>query len=438
MTRFIAIIALTVLSAFLAPAVGAPAGDLSPEKKRDLSQRIDALREEISLLEGGAHGEWLGAQRAAEIGALVEDVLADADTRAGLLENGALAGYDKGFFVASPDGDFRLRINGRLQTRFVYNHQDDGPEDDDRWSFENRRFRMAFSGHVFDPTWRYKIGGAFDRDGGVFETSDVYIEKDLGDGWSLRAGQFKGPFLREFNQSAFRQLAVDRSLVNAAFNQGRSDGVQLSWEGERFAAYGLISDGFGNDDTAALDEDTEIALTGRVEWLAAGGWKQFRDFTSWSDDEFGLLLGAAAHYEKDEYGTAAGPEEETFTWTIDGSAEFGGAGLFAAFVGRHLDTASQDQYGLVVQGSIFLSPDEWESFARYEWGDDDATGDDLSLLTAGVNRYFAGHDLKLTIDVGYAFNAVGDFWASSGAAWRTDADGADGQAVLRTQFQLLF
>lgn len=438
MSRFIAIIALTVLPGVAPLGSLAQADDPPPEKRLELSQRIDALREEISLLQEGGPIRRLNAQRAAEISALVGDVLADADTRASLLENGALAGYDKGFFIASPDGDFKLRMNGRLQYRFVSNHQDDGPEDDDRWSFENRRFRLAFSGHIFDPSWRYKIGGAFDRDGGAFETSDVYLEKDLGDGWSLRAGQFKGPFLREYLQSAFRQLAVDRSLVNAAFNQGRSDGVQLSWEGERLAAYGLISDGFGNDDTAALDEDTEIAITGRIEWLLAGGWKQFRDFTSWSDDEFGLLLGAAAHYEKDEYGTTAGPEEETFTWTIDASAEFGGAGLFAAFVGRHLDAAQQDQYGLVVQGGIFLAPDKWECFARYEWGDDDATGDDLSLLTAGVNRYFAGHDLKLTIDVGYAFNAVGDLWASSGAGWRTDAAGADGQTVLRTQFQLLF
>ena len=421
---------------FLAPVSGAE--DLPPEKAQELSRRLAVLHEEIDLLADERERDWLNRQRAAEIRSLVGEVLADADHRAGLLEDGLLAGYERGFFIAGPDGDFRLRMNGRLQFRFVYNHQDDGPEDDDRWGFENRRFRLSFSGHVFDKSWRYKIGGGFDRDGGAFETSDVYIEKDLGDGWSLRAGQFKGPFLREYLQSAFRQLAVDRSLVSAAFGQGRSDGIQLSWEGEHLAFYGLCSDGFGNDDTAALDEDTEIALTGRAEWLLAGDWKQFRDFSGWSDDEFDLLLGGAAHYEKDEYGTGAGGEEETFTWTIDASAEWAGAGLFAALVGRHLDAAGQDQYGLVVQGSVFLAPDEWECFARYEWGDEDGESDDLSLLTLGVNRYFSGHDLKLTVDLGYACNAVGDFWASSGAGWRADESGSEGQIVLRTQFQLLF
>jgi hypothetical protein len=50
----------------------------------------------------------------------------------------------------------------------------------------------------------------------------------------------------------------------------------------------------------------------------------------------------------------------------------------------------------------------------------------------------SGHDLKLTVDLGYAFNAVGDLRASSGAGWRADADGADGRRGLRTRFQLLF
>ena len=403
-----------------------------------MTAELAALREHVRLLQSEKRSGGLTQQRAGEIKTLVADVLADAGCRASLLQSAATPGYEKGFFIAITDNSFRLRINGRFQARFVYDHQDDSAEDNDRWGFENRRFRLSFSGNVIDPTWRYKIGGGFDREGGAFETSDVYIEKDLGDGWSMRAGQFKGPFLREWLMSAFRQLAVDRSLVNAAFNQGRSDGVQLTHEGDVLAFNIMCSDGFDGDDTAALNEDTEIALTARAEWLVKGTFKQFRDFTSWSDDEFGLLLGAAGHWEKDEYGTASGPEEETLAWTIDASAEFGNAHAFAAFVGRHLDVAGQDQYGVIVQGGFFLVPEQWECFARYEFGDDHSAADDLSLLTIGVNRYFAGHDLKWTIDLGYAFNPVADFWSSSSAGWREDATGEDGQMVIRAQMQLLF
>ena len=39
----------------------------------------------------------------------------------------------------------------------------------------------------------------------------------------------------------------------------------------------------------------EWALTGRVEWLAAGNWDQFQDFSGWRGGEFGLLVGGAIH-----------------------------------------------------------------------------------------------------------------------------------------------
>ena len=64
---------------------------------------------------------------------------------------------------------------------------------------------------------------------------------------------------------------------------------------------------------------------------------------------------------------------------------------------------------------------------RYEWGDFDLAGvDDLSLLTVGANRFFARHQVKLSADVGYSFNALNMVgvggnsfgWASPAAGWR--------------------
>lgn len=417
---------------------GAGAENPTPNEIASMQAEVQSLRATVDRLERERATGSLALQRADEMEALVMDVLADADSRASLLQAGVASGYDKGFFIASADGSFRLRINGRFHARFTYNHQDNSAEDDDRWGFENRRFRMSFQGHVIDPSWRYKIGGAFDRDSGVFETSDVYLAKDLGDGWELTAGQFKLPFQREWMVSPFRQLVADRSLVYGAFRVRRSDGVQISHECEKFSMKLAVSDGANNDDTQAVDEDTEVALTGRVEWLVDGKWKQFKDFTGWTDDGFGLLLGAAGHWERDEYGSAAGPEEETISWTVDASAEFAGASLFAAVTGRSLDTTGQTQWGGVLQGGFFLVPDKWDLFARFEYGDDDSAAENLSLLTVGVNRYFAQHNLKWTADLGYAFNPIADHWASSGAGYREDENGDDGQTVLRTQLQLLF
>ncbi|UCD74052.1 MAG: hypothetical protein JSV91_09695 [Phycisphaerales bacterium] len=429
----IAVVMSTALAA--PPLLAAPP---SETELHEMQAELASLRRQVQDLRSERDADYLSEQRAGEIRALVADVLADANSRASLLQSGVAAGYDKGFFITSSDGSFRLKINGKTQVRFVYSHQDDGPEDNDRWGFENRRFRLVFSGNVIDPTWRYKIGGGFNRSTGVLQTADVFLEKDLGNDWTVRAGKFKPPFLKEWLMSAFGQLTVDRSLVNAAFNPGRADGAQLAHQGENVAFSVMCSDGFGGGNTAALNEDTEVALTGRVEWLVNGSFGQFRDFTSWDDDEFGLLLGAAGHWERAEYGTVSGPEEETLAWTIDAMAEFGNANAFAALVSRHLDVAGRDQYGVVVQGGIFFVPEEWECFARYEFGDDDSAADDLSLVTLGVNRYFARQDLKWTADVGYAFNPVTGFWSSTGAGWREDAADKDGQIVIRVQMQLLF
>ncbi len=65
--------------------------------------------------------KWLTEARAAEIRTLVSDVLADSETRSSLQGSGATAGYDDGFFMASPDGNWKFKINVLDQVRFVYN-----------------------------------------------------------------------------------------------------------------------------------------------------------------------------------------------------------------------------------------------------------------------------------------------------------------------------
>jgi len=234
-------------------------------------------------------------------------------------------------------------------------------------------------------------------------------------------------------------LAVDRSLVNEEFNQDRSQGVQITWAGDAFKFDVAVSDGFASANTAALTEDIEgVALTGRAEWLAMGSWRQFRDFTSPRASEQGLLIGAAVHYEKAEYGTAAGPEEELFTWTADVSFEGDGFNVFAALVGRNLDVADTDEIGFVIQGGYYLA-DDIELYARYEWADpDDDAIEDLSVLTFGVNKYFASHNLKWSSDIGFGLDEVDAKYASSGVGWRADGAGEDGQVSIRTQLQLLF
>ena len=174
--------------------------------------------------------------------------------------------------------------------------------------------------------------------------------------------------------------------------------------------------------------------------LILGDWKRFKDFTSFPSDEPAVMLGASVGLIESDPRLPEEINDSTLRWTVDLSAEAGGANFFVAFVGNRVDPdqgPTLDQYGLVVQGGAFVS-DTTELFARYEMGDADDGSPMLSLLTIGATEYIHEHALKVTVDLGYAFDEVTGFWSSSGAGWLTDSSGQDGQVLLRAQFQLLF
>lgn len=82
---------------------------------------------------------------------------------------------------------------------------------------------------------------------------DAYVEKKIGGGWRVRAGQYKPPFMREDDVSSRFQLAAERSMINETFSQrDRSVGVELAYYGERFLARVMLNNGFGNANVRAL------------------------------------------------------------------------------------------------------------------------------------------------------------------------------------------
>ena len=417
----------------------------------------DELRTRVAELEAtvaeltGQGDNWLTEQRSDEIRSLVEDVLADADTRASLLTQMS-AGYDDGFVLSSNDGSFSMRINGQMQFRWIYNQQDNSPvasgADDNRWGFENSRTKLIFTGNVVSQDWTYKLETNFNRgdtatgdgDGALF-LEDAWVNYDFGNGFHLTFGQFKDPLLREEMVDSRYQLAVERSLVNEFFTNHRVSGVKVGYYSDMFRGWATYSDGSDSNNTTALTEDTEFAITIRAEGLLWGNWGQFDTMTSPNGDERGLLLGAAVSYEKEESGTTTGSDEgEVTAFTADVTAEFGGYNIFAALVVSNDDdgTTDTDPIGFIVQGGYYIT-DNWEPFARYEYIDLDAGVEDLSIFTVGVNYYFgADPNAKWTTDLGIGLDSVDGSAASDLAGWRGDTASEDGQIVLRSQLQWLF
>lgn len=459
---FAAAAAIPAALAWAEPPTGDDVRQLLDEVRRQ-REEIRTLQAEVATLRGMNDEQWLTERRAQEIRALVSDVLNDAGTRESLLQGGMTAGWDENFFMSSADGRFLLKIDGQMQFRWLFNHTNDP----DRWrqGFENTRTKLTFRGHVFNPDLTYLVRMDVTRNEpelvtGLFFLQDAWVRWQMNNDWSIRAGQFKVPFNREELVSSAYQLAVERTVLNESLNLGRTQGVEMAFAGEHFrfsfvtgdggtdnvGGFGLIEPGGKAINTNALLADVEFAVHGRGEWKLAGAWDQFSDFTSPIGEPFALMLGAAAFYQKGEHGEAAASrtEEDWWGYTVDLSAEFGGANLYAAWIEHRIETPTFDVkgYGFVVQGGVYITP-KWEVFGRYEWGKlttnlADTFFDTLSIITAGVNYYIDGHDAKLTVDVGYSMREIDSAWDTDIAGWRTDAAGSEGQYVVRVQLQLLF
>ena len=93
-----------------------------------IKHRLDAVQNETEDMRGtldelkAENSDWLTKERAEEIQHLVHDVLSDADSRTSLTGDGILGGWSDGFFLASSDGRFKLKVGGLIQERYMLNY----------------------------------------------------------------------------------------------------------------------------------------------------------------------------------------------------------------------------------------------------------------------------------------------------------------------------
>jgi hypothetical protein len=354
--------------------------------------------------------------------------------------------------LAQKDGDFSVNVHGYEQFRYNWNHRDDsnvdGNGNNNTIGFQNARTRLNFSGNIGNENWGYFIQFGFgDPQGGSAFLEDAYGTFKMENGWAFKFGQFKLPLFREELVGDQYQLFADRSVVNSTFTQGRSQGIQLSYEADSWRFFGAFSDGLSTlntDFTSASEADW--ALTGRVEWKWAGAWKQFNDFTSFQNSEFAGMLGFAGHIQNggDTVNTADVLNSDL---TLDVSVEGNGWNLFAAGIWSHTDPSRSrtlDDFCFQIQGGLFLNP-TWELIAGYDFVRPDnrlgiLNSENFSTVRFGVNHYFIpeSHAAKLTVDVSWFLNKQDQSIVPVNTQTGLLASDKDSQFNIRGQIQLMF
>jgi hypothetical protein len=366
---------------------------------------------------------------------LTAALLADAQTRASLSGQGG-AGHDAGGFYLAGDNGFRLNVGGDVQFRYTYNDRGDS---DNQYGFSNPLTRRRFSGNL-NQNIDFVLSAGFDREGGNASLLDAYAGWSFNEASRLQFGQFRLPFLREYSVDERSQMAADRSVVSSIFGQGRSQGVQFSYDVGNLRLTGAFSDGFNTVNTDFVNpSESDFGLTARADYVIFGLRSDFTDFTADPNQPNALLAGAAVHYQD---GDAA--SDEMFSYTADLTWKNRGWSAFAAGVGRHTEGTSNsfDDFGLEAQGAYRFS-NNIEPFARYDAVFADSSrgfdNDTFNFVTVGANYYLYGNAARFTLDAVYSVdntNGLGNLGNFNNTGLLGSGD--EGEVALRAQFQLVF
>src|ERR1051325_10419460 len=189
--------------------------------------------------------------------AYANELVADAGTRASLLQGGVggAATYAGTFSIADGSGNNRLNFGGTEIFRYNASFRDkstQGDQNDTTIGFNMPVTRLRFWGNVWDKALTYKIQGdfgGFGGDNGSFELQDAWAQYAWDNGFSLKWGQFKLPIIREVNVEDEFQLGADRSVTSYVFSQGYSQGIQFNYAADAFRIAGGFSDGINTGNT---------------------------------------------------------------------------------------------------------------------------------------------------------------------------------------------
>jgi hypothetical protein len=440
-------IAATVGFAGTASAIDDDLDDLTPAEIQALRGKgfvilkrgeLEALVNRVDRLEG----------RGTAVQARAADVaITDASQRSQFPQGDKLVtGWDKGFKLGSADGNYLIQPYVDMQFRNVTNWSKGiGEFDSDVVNgFELRRVRAGVKGNVISPDLKYNFRLSIDRGSGEAYLDYAYAEYQFADDWGIRLGQYKLNWAREETVSATRQLAAERSLFNQILGGANTmyvQGVTLLYGSKDNPFRGELAYTDGDDTANTTFQDVSgdywnFGIAGRGEYKVYGDWDAYSDFTAMKTKNDLLVVGGGFDWSQ-------GGDGDVYRFTADAQWENpGGWGVYGAvnytLAKGDIGEAFLDKaFGGLAQVGYLLPGEDlrnYEAFGRLSAVklDEEVNGDDFFWeATVGLNRYFSGHNAKLTVDLNWL--PEGTPVGASGLGYNNNTDE---QIVLRTQFQL--
>lgn len=376
-----------------------------------------------------------------------------------LYQGGGGWSFKPGAGVTYDGGDtFKLTMKNRLQVQWGYANFENAADVN---SFNIRRARTDFSGHIHNKDILYKLQMQWTDSGG---------NSSLLDGWvhwyfssqdtskiGLRMGQGKPGYGLEFTGGSETLDLIERSMATKVFADTRTRGAWL-WGGHNENKlrwnFGVV-----NGDVAAgavgnlTDAGEEVANSGNEpSYVAAVNFDPLGDMVGGKTTEgftqgdlehsaetrgtigVGVFVGNDDAVTGGVGGGVPGTEVETLSWNVNTAWKMNGICLMGEYHMRSDDPdgagGEEDTDGWYVQGSYAMAKSgdsdmQWGFAARVSMVSADTTSSFLNLrgplgtqtgitgatllfdnedvmeFTAGVNAFYRGHQCKTQINYVY-------------------------------------
>jgi phosphate-selective porin OprO and OprP len=295
--------------------------------------------------------------------------------------------------------------------------------------FRLRRARINLTGD-FAENFDFKVEGEFENSDGIssnrtdFSGTDIFVNYHQFAEANVKVGQWKAPFGLEQLTPDPTLIIIERSLPTGAITPERQVGVQVwgkpftnIWPAQKdlLTYYAGIFNGNGRNVT--VNDNNNFMYVGRLELMPFKG-KIFSQDSS-------LKLGGDVLNSRDDKGTnisqslnllvnsdgslspfvLPGADERT-AWGVDAWFNLGPFDLIGEYLQEKVNGrtvagvppgfANFTTNGFYVTGAYYLIPKKLQAAVRWEQLNPGQKGNDgIHSITAGLNYYIHGDDLKL-------------------------------------------